>query len=437
MSIQLKEMTPPKQIDVGLFPSQIKMITADEKNIVAVLSRSYGKSYSLAFWCLYRLMKESTTGMIICPTYSMLRETVKYLLMHADTLGLEWTLNKSPRWCNSYLSDHKNIFSINMNDGRHYYIQLCSADNADSVRGKSADFIAYDECALLNEEIVDIATPCLRGKGPSFKYRQLFCTTPRDTSNWLYKRYVAIDRADTLHIHASAIENYIEFNRDKLEYYKSILTNIMWKREILAEWVDLSSNSMFYAFDAHHIETVQKPSGFLWITCDQNCIDLQTLCGYKDKDIVYVDHEINIPEAGSALKVIEKFHAKYSSGTIRQVYMYGDRYGNNNSVVSQSTYYHQMRKALEAKGWTVINKVNTSNPSVRDSTELVNRQFEHNKIKISPSCKEFIRHLKDVRWKDNEFVMNKKLLDSGFCDAIRYLIFKEFNKGGGLSAGAW
>lgn len=421
------------EVTFNLFPAQIKLLKATEKNIVAVLSRGYGKSFSLSMWCLYKLLSNSNIGMLICPTYNMLRETVKYLLKHTEDMGLEYSINSKPHWCNSLLSDHKNIFSLNCRDGKHHYIKLASGDNPEGIRGTSCDFIAFDECALLDESIVDIATPCLRGKGSNFNYQQVFATTPRDTSNWLYKRYVAQDIPSTIHIKAQATENFIEFTDEKLEYFRSILTDLMWKREILAEWVDLASNSMFYAFSDNHIQD-RKLDGRLFLSCDQNTINLQTLVGYLGRDEIHIDNEILIPEAGNAQKVAQSFHKLYSNQQIRQVYAFGDRFGNNKSVVASSSYYQQLKDALKQLGWNMVDRTNDKNPSVWDSTELTNRFFEKNKITISSRCKEFIRHLKEVKWKENEFVMDKKFLDSGFCDDLRYVLWDNFKPGSNIIA---
>lgn len=424
------------EIDVKLFPAQYQLLQAQERNIVAVLSRGYGKSYSLAMWCIKKLLTDSYTGMLICPTYQQLRETVKYLLSHAETMGLRFTLNSRPSWCSSNLSDHKNIFSLDVGDGKHRYLKLASGDRPENIRGTSCDFIAFDECALLREEIVDISMPCLRGRGPDFNYQVAFCTTPRDTSCWLYKRYVESEPPSTVHIKAPATENFIEFTQEKLEYYRSMLTDLMWKREILAEWVDLAANAMFYAFSAANVAK-KEPKGKLFLGCDQNVINLESLCGWIDGRSVYVEHEIQIPEAGNPQKVAQEFHKKFKSQSQRLVYLMGDRYGRNRSLTSQSTYYQQLEEELKRLGWRTQDRTNNKNPDVFSSCELVNRGFEKDELFISPNCKEFIRHLKEVRWKDGEFVMDKKLLDSGFCDVIRYVFWKEFGKRSTIKTNLW
>jgi len=412
--------------EVKLFPSQLEVLQATEQNIVAVLSRGYGKSYTVAYWCLYRLLTDSDIGMIVCPSYNMLRETTKYLLMHAQSLGLEYQINKKPHWCDSYLSDHKNIFSLNLNNGKHKYIQLCSADNPDSIRGRNTDFLALDECALLKAEVVDIATPCLRGKGSSFTYRTLMTTTPRDTSNWLYKRYVDKDVPSTKHIKASALENFIEFTQEKLDYYRSILTDLMWKREILAEWVDMARNAMFYAFSKDtHVKSLQA-TGKLFLSCDQNNVDLSSISGWINGEDVYIEKDIVIAENGNPLKVAQEFHKYYSQYESRMVYLFGDRYGKNKSLTSRSTYYDQLTDELKRLGWATQNKTNVKNPNVKDSTEKCNRWLEQMKLFVHPQCKETIRHFIEVKWKETEWVMDKKLLDSGLMDALRYVIWTEF-----------
>lgn len=424
-------------VDIKLFPSQLKALQATQDIVLMLCSRAYGKSYTMGMICAIKLLGDSYRCLYIAPTYSQLRESTKYILQHLETMGIEYALNTRPTWCKSLLSDHKNIVSINALDGKHRYIKLISGDNPETIRGSSADFIVVDECVLVDESLIDISLPCLRGHplGNKHKYQLYLATTPSDQSNWLFKRYIETPPSNFVEIKAMARENFIEFNEEKIEMLKNSMTSLMWKREMLCEWLSINSQSMNYAFNENHIkDIVDRESKRLFLGCDQNNINLGSLGGWIGKDDLFIDGEILIPEAGNPLKVAQAFHSIYSGLKTRQVTLTGDRMGNNKTLVSTTSYYEQLKIELKRLGWTTIDKTNNKNPEVFGSNELLQRLFEKNKCFISPKCKELIRHLKDVRWKKDEFVMDKKLLDSPFQDILRYTCYEFFRPGTSMQA---
>ena len=422
-------------VEVKLFPSQIKAIKAQEQIILMLCSRGFGKSYTVAYWCIIKLLRDSYRGILVNSTFQQLRETVKYVLQHLESLGIEYALNTRPNWCRSLLSDHKNIVSINALDGKHHYLKCLSCDNPESIRGSSADFLAIDEAALADEVFVDTARPVLRGHpdGANFRYQTILATTPTTVNNWIYKRYIESPPSSFIEIKAKAEENFIEYNDDKLKYIRESMTELMYSREYDLQWMSLLSNSMAYAFADSHIKTnLDKEKGRLFISCDINNIDLQTTCGWFHRDWLHIDNEILIHEGGNPQKVAQEFHKKYSSLKVRQVTTFGDRYGSNKTTTSKETYYEQLFKALKELGWTIVDRTLNSNPGVWDSNELFMKLCEKNQFSIDPNCKEVIRHLKTCQWKKDEHIMDKKLLDSGFYDSIRYICHSEFRPGSKL-----
>jgi hypothetical protein len=415
-----------------LFPSQIQAIQATEDIVLMLCSRAYGKSYTMGLIAVLKLLQNNYRCLFIAPTYSQLRESSKYVLQHLEKIGIAYTVNSKPTWCNSLLTDHKNIISIDAGDGKHHYFKLISGDNPETIRGSSADFIVIDECVLVDESLIDIALPCLRGHPDANKhhYKMYLATTPSDQSSWLYKRYIENPPANFKEIKAMAEENFIEFNEEKLNMLRDSMTSLMWKREMLCEWISINSKSMNYAFAEHHIKDIpDRETRRLFLGCDQNNINLGSLCGWIGKDDLFIDGEILIHEGGNAIRVADEFHKQYSKHATRQVSLTGDRMGNNKTLVSGSSYYDQLKSRLKELGWITIDRTNNSNPEVFGSNELLQRLMEKNKFFISPSCKEIIRQMRDVRWKNDEFVMDKKLLDSPFQDILRYTCYEFFKPG--------
>lgn len=422
--------------DISLFPSQIKALKATENTILLLCSRGYGKSYIVAFWCIKKLLTDSYRGVLVNATFQQLRETVKYVLQHLEHLGIPYALNTRPGFCRSLLSDHKNIISIDVGDGKHHYLKTLSMDNPESIRGSSADFLAVDEAALADEVFIDTARPILRGHplGSKFNYVTLLATTPTTVNNWIYKRYIEKNVPSFIEIKAKAEENFIEYSPQKIQLLKDSMTEMMFNREYNLEWSSFSQNLMAYAFhDKLIYDKPEKKSGHLFMSCDINNLDLQTVCGWYQNNWLHIDGEILIPQGGNPQKVASEFHKKYQNTGMKIVNLYGDRYGSNASTTSKETYYQQLQNELKRLGWNAIDKTLTKNPSIWDSNEKFMKLCEKNEFSISPDCKEIIRHLKTVEWMTGEHKMNKKLLDSGFYDALRYVVWSIWGGGNGIT----
>jgi hypothetical protein len=422
-----------REVTFNLFPSQRELITSKENVILLLASRGYGKSYSAAFYAIAKILQNNYRGIVANATYSQLRETTKYILQHLDYLGIEYVINCKPTWCKSFLSDHKNIISVNVGDGKHRYIRLISSDNVESIRGASADFLVLDEAAIMSENFFDTALPVLRGHpdGPEHNYQIVMCTTPTSTSSWLYKRFIENPIPSFKEIKALAQENIIEFTDEKIEMMRDTMTTIMFKREMMCEWLSLNFDTMAYAFGDHHIvehDDKYKLGSKLFISCDINNKNLQSICGWYKKDFLYLENGINIEMGGNAIRVANEFHKLYSTQPVKTVTVTGDRYGSNKTTATggKLTYYQQLIGELKRLGWTVVDETLNSNPSIYDSNEAFNRLLEQNKFAINSKCKEVIRHLKEVEWIKGEWKMNKRVLDSGFYDSIRYACHQWF-----------
>ena len=413
---------------VDIFPSQAELLKANEKYILFLASRGYGKSYSVAWWLITKLLSGCYRCILTNATFQQLRETTKYLLQHLDSISLPYAINCKPGWCQSLLSDHKNILSVDIGDGQHHYIKLLSFDNIESIRGSSCDALAIDEGALAREEYFDTAILTLRGhpNGMNHNYQCLIATTPTTVNNWIWKRFIETIVPSFKQIKAFAEENFIEYDNEKLSLIKSTMTDMMWRREMLCEWISLSSNTVFYAFSKEHIKQLQVTDKRLFISCDMNVDGLTSIIGYFDTESIFIEDEIVIKENGNAIKMAAEFHKKYSSKPNKSLYLTGDRSTKNRSAASTTTYHQQLINELKRLGWQVTDKTLQSNPSQFDSAEMVNRQLELNKLCISPNCKTLIDDCSKGIWKDttsDKFEIDKAVCRFDAGDCLRYIIW--------------
>lgn len=414
--------------EVQLLPSQLKAINSQENVTLLLCARGVGKSYGTAFYCIYRLLTDADVGMLVCPIYSMLRDTTSYLLQHLNSLGIQYSLNKMPSWCQSTLSDHKNVLSINTGNGKHVYLFLCSGDNPDFLRGKSVHFIAIDEAALTDEEIIDICTPALRGhtKGPDYNYRILLATTSTTCHNWIYKRYIEPTGVKGFReIKAYAEENIFEYTPEKIETLRSQMTDLMFRREMLCQWISLTANSVFYSYSDKNIKEGKKEGKF-WISCDLNVKGLTSIFGWEGRDSFYIEGEAVIHEAGNATKMVELLHRKIKNDS-KVVFLTGDRNIKNKNAIGAFTYHEQIISGLREKGWKVIDQTLNANPSVYASADKCNWALGSERILVNPSCEVLIDDLRTANWKSN--IGDKFVIDKDACryqcdagDCLRYLV---------------
>lgn len=424
-----------------LLPSQLKALQSQEKVTLLLCSRGTGKSYGAGFYCIARLLSDANVGMLICPIYSMLRDTTSYILKHLEKLGIEYTINKKPHWCNSTLSDHKGVLSINNGTSTHKFLFLNSADEPDHLRGKSIDFAVLDEAAIMDESVIDIITPALRANplGAHYNYRILLATTSTTVNNWIYKRYIEPGNVSNFkEIKALAEENFYEYTPEKIESIRQQMTDIMFRREMLCEWISISSNSVFYAFDrARHLKSLEDTSqGKFFMSADMNVDGLTSIVSLVNGNNIHIDNEVVIKENGNAQKMASEFHKLYALRSNKALYLTGDRNLKSRNAAASSTYHQQLINELRRLGWQVTDKTLNANPSVWDSSEITNRKLELNELTIDPRCKVLIDDLTRGVWKENlgdKFEINKAICRSDASDCLRYLVW-EFRPGNRIVA---
>lgn len=425
------------EVNLKLFKSQIKALQAQEKQILMLVGRGYGKSYINALWILTELIKDPGSNcLLVSPTYQQSKEVVSYLSKHCETIGLEYAINKIPSWCPCPLPDCKNIFSVNVGN-KFTYCRIGSADNEDNLRGGSYSRIAVDEICYCSETLYDaILLPMLRGRGSNFKYKIFMSSSPSGASqSWVFRRFIEKPPKDTLIIQAPSYENFIEWDEAKITYYKENMSDRFFQQEIEAKCLEWSSNQVLYAFNRdNHLKPNNTQEGKFFISCDMNVDGLSSICAFLNGNKIHIDNEVVIKENGNAQKMAAEFHKIYSTRTNKTLYMTGDRSTKSRSAASSTTYHYQLLAELKKLGWNVVDKTLNVNPSQFDSAEMCNRWFEKNELTIDPKCKTLIDDCVRGAWKSNlgdKFEIDKALCRFDCGDCLRYLVW-EFKQGAGV-----
>lgn len=162
-------------------------------------------------------MPRGSTGLIVAPTYPMLRlgamDTILRLVAQAGVVT-DW--NKSELELR-LLGDRRIIFR--------------SADNPDRLRGANAGWLWLDEVAMMNADIWPLSIATLR-EAPG---RAWMTTTPRG-KDWVHALF-ADDHPDYAVVRSSTSQNHF-LPTDFVDTLKHSMTSEMFRQEVEGEFID-------------------------------------------------------------------------------------------------------------------------------------------------------------------------------------------------------
>ena len=171
-------------IDFKPLPAQRRFLNAPEAFTAFIGGIGSGKT--LAGTVKSMMQPESSRGMIIAPTYPMLKDATLHTFMeHYNELVIDH--NKADK-------------RVLLSNGTE--ILFRSADNPDRLRGPNLGWFWLDEAAMMPEEVWDIMIGRLR-LSPG---RAWVTTTPRG-KNWVYKTFAEHERDEYAVARGSSRQN--------------------------------------------------------------------------------------------------------------------------------------------------------------------------------------------------------------------------------------
>lgn len=213
-----------KQITIRASSKQRQFLASDADTVVYQGGARAGKTWAGALKALLlALQYPSCRGMIVAPSYPMLKQAVIVeLTTLADSMGLlrHWTWNKVDG-------------EITLPTGGH--ILLRTASNPSSLLGATLGWAVGDEVALWPKQAYNYLQGRLSDpKGPR---QVVFTFTPKGTSHWTYgllsesRAGLDVIRA-TSHDNPTLPQDY--FERVDREYGTG---SLIWRQEVLGEYV--------------------------------------------------------------------------------------------------------------------------------------------------------------------------------------------------------
>lgn len=393
----MKLSKPQRQISNSL--ARFRVVSA---------GRRFGKTYlsinELAKFCRHPGKK----AWYIAPTYRMCKQIIWDMLKHELT-RVNWIKQTN-----------ESDLTITLRNGSK--ISLRGADNPDSLRGVSLDFVVFDEFAYIDKKAwTEVIRPTLSDKNG----HALFITTPNGTNNWAYDLYNrGLDQTE--HNWESFQFTTVDggnVTAEEVEQAKLDLDARTFEQEYLATFTT-ASNRIYYAFD--HKQNVQPYAdnipAQIFAGVDFNVDNLSCTLFARHGDLIHAFDEIHMRSANT-YDIAEELKSRYPK---QRIVVYPDPAGaaRKTSAASGVTDHTILRNA----GFVV--KVPNSHNPVRDGINAVNAKLCSaagvRTFMVDPKCKRTIESLDKHAYKEGTSIPDK---DSGydhFADAIRYYIDYDF-----------
>lgn len=389
-------------MEVELLEPQFDLLTCEEKFALFVGGIGTGKSITLAHFCVQQIIKHPhSNGLVVANTYKQLIDaTVQKMCQIFDNLGIQYRL---------VLGTTK-YFRI----GKKQKIYLYSLEVPDNIRGIEVGFIAADELAFSTAAAFKIILGRLRCPKGSGKFRGF--TSPNGF-NWFYD----------LHLRTKTFTMKTEDNPYNQEgYFESLLdqyggpTSALARQELFAEFVNQTSNSVYYNFKKEHVcPVIDDPMKPVYIGLDFNVGNMNYVVSqYDPKDGIKIIEAIQLSDHyANTFSVAEDIHRRYGSRAI---------------IIPDSTA--KARKTNAQAGLTDIKILENyglkimpfQNPMIKDRHNTVNLLFHKNRIRIDPKSKDLIADLNKLSTKDNEGKVSHLAVALGYiCWAFEPLLIQK------------
>jgi len=214
-------------------------ITSEARNTAFIGGIGSGKTRASVIKAIS--MPPNTIGMLVAPTYGMLRDTIIRTFLEI--------INKAPAVLHSF--NQSGLHAV-LWDGKE--ILFRSADNPERLRGPNLSWAALDEAALMSRNTLDIMLGRLRLEPGNM----WFTTTPKGKNHWLAE-YIETGHVE---VHTSRTMDNPYLPTSYLESLKTQYSTQFYRQEVLGEFVDMEGSRV----KREWLKTGEPPDRFDRIT---------------------------------------------------------------------------------------------------------------------------------------------------------------------------
>lgn len=409
---------------IKLLPHQYEFLHRKEKFLLLCAGIGSGKSYIGAHYIIKRTLDyPKALHFIGANSYSQLRDSTLAALF-------------------SVLQDLNIPFSYNQNHGLlefGYGRILCKTmDNYNMLRGIEIATFYLDEVRDLKREAFDMIMGRLRDR-KAYKLEGRLTTSPSG-HNYLYDYFDPQGEKNNPNfgiIHATSYAN-THLPAGYIDSLKSQYSEKFFRQEILGEFVNIQSDTIYYAFDEK-----------LSLIKSYNVNDRYPICISYDFNIgvgkpmsvaifQYIDNifyffdEVVI-EGTRTEDTLDEMEARGLFDLSRHYIVHGDASGNSRTTNYNRTDYDIIRKRLSNIDISFEIDVPNANPPVRKRHIIVNGQLKNangnTSIYVTKNCKTIIKGLKQAKLRDKaSYVEDDSDSFQHVTTAMGYGILKQIEK---------
>lgn len=296
-------------------------------------------------------------------------------------------------------------------------IALRGADKPDSLRGPGLDFVVLDEAAFQKPEgWAEVIRPALSDK----LGRALFISTPSGY-NWFYDLFIAAQsRLDWQTWQFTTLDGgYVP--AQEIEDARAELDPRTFRQEYEASFESLSGR-VYYAFDRkENVAPVVDNKGALLVGMDFNINPMSAVFAVHSAGQLHIIDEATI-QNGNTEEMTRLIKQRYPG---RVVKVYPDPTGNarKTSAPVGQTDFTILRQAgftvlAPSAPYPVADKINTVNAGLCTAAGV-------RRIMVAPKCRELIKGLDGLTYKEGTSEPDKGLGLDHITDALGYLALWE------------
>lgn len=390
----------PAAMDIFTDPSRYKVVGA---------GRRFGKTRLSLSWLIHTAINQpNSVCYYVGPTYRA-----------AKTIA--WTALKELMPLPFIKGKHESDLMVEFQNGSK--ICLKGADNADALRGVSLDAVVLDEAAFfkdLENAWQAVLRPALADKSG----RAMFISTPNGLSNAFADVWeLALTEPDWKRFSFTTIDGgWVP--QSEIDAAKRTLSPELFEQEFLASFTNLIG-CVYKSFSDDNIEpdVVDIESAPLLLGCDFNVNPLAAVIGIRVGDQLHVFDEFMLPNSNT----FDLVHAVRERYPERVIKAFPDPTGRSRKtsaghMITDHTILKRdggMHVYTPPGVYAIADKVNSLNTLLK-AADGTRRVFIH------PRCKQLIRSLRGLCYKEGTTLPDQASEFSHICDAIGYLVCGEF-----------
>lgn len=378
-----------------------------------------GKSQALCHEAIrMSYLNPGRMGLIGAPTFPMLRDatqTALFEILENNRIPFEH-------------SKAENMTTLSDTKSR---VIFRSVDEFERLRGTNLAWFGLDELTYSPEG----AWLRLEGRLRDPKASRLcgFAVWTPKGFDWVYRRFFSDRVAGYQAIVAKPFENRHLLSQvpDFYERLKGSYDDKFYQQEVLGSYLALTGGKVYWNFSRldHVADLRVDRNKTLYWALDFNVDPMCSVIAQRANNQLWVLDELFLRGANTN-EACEAFLEKFPEHNA-EVVIYGDASGYHQQTTG-STDYEMVRAYFSANAKTPVRYgAPRVNPPIRDRVNLTNALLRaasgEIRLVISPKCKELIKDLEQVSYKEdsNQIDKDRDRMRTHLSDALGYLLWQE------------